>query len=198
MKLSEYLSWLDSEEFDYYADTVKFADLQQEGFKFLKNVELPPLQFIKEITTQPRADGKDLENVYTYGRHPSLDEWAEKNFPELKYKQTLVQLQKPGDKVDPHVDTLHGQLKKWVEHEPDLANIEHSMADPNPNLKARRYFIGVEDHVDGQDFAINNVRWSWKSGDVISLNVWRAVHNTKNNSDRNRYIIKITGLESWT
>ena len=73
MKLSKYLNWLDSEEFDYYSDTIKFADHNQPGHTFVKNVRLPQLDFIKKITTQPRADGKDLENVYTYGRHPMLD-----------------------------------------------------------------------------------------------------------------------------
>lgn len=196
MKLSEYLDWLDSNQFDYYRDTVEYADVSQAGFEHKGNVRLPPLDFIKKITTQPRADGKDLENVYTYGRHPMLDTWADKTFPELRYKQTLVQLQKPGDKVDPHVDTLHGQIKTWVEHEPHLADMEHSMENPNPELKARRYFIGVEDHVGGQDFTINDVKWKWNKGDVISLNVWRGVHHTKNNSDRDRYIIKVTGLET--
>ena len=196
MKLSEYLNWLDSNQFDYYRDTVEYVDVSQEGFEHKGNVRLPSLDFIKKITTQPRADGKDLENVYTYGRHPLLDTWADKTFPELRYKQTYVQLQKPGDKVDPHIDTLHGQIKSWVQHEPHLADMEHSMKDPNPKLKARRYFIGVEDQVDGQNFTINDVQWKWKQGDVISLNVWRGVHHTKNNSNRDRYIIKVTGLES--
>jgi len=195
MKLSEYLNWLDSEEFDYYSDTIKFADHTQPGHTFVKNVRLPQLDFIKKITTQPRADGKDLENVYTYGRHPMLDVWADKTFPELKYKQTLVQLQKPGDKVDAHVDTLHGQIRSWIEKEPELGDIEHSMENPNPNFKARRYFIGVEDHIAGQVFKLNNVEWIWKKGDTISLNVWRGVHNTFNASNVDRYIIKITGLE---
>ena len=113
----------------------------------------------------------------------------------LKYKQTLIQLQKPGEKVAPHIDTLHGQIKSWIKQEPALANIEHSMEKPNPKFKARRYFIGVEDNVKGQEFILNGKHWIWKKGDCISLNVWRGVHNTANNSNKNRYIIKITGLE---
>ena len=195
MLLSEYVSWLDSKEFNYYNDTVGFADTKQAGYKNIGNYRLPPLEFIKKITTQPRADGNDLDNTYTYGRHTLLDTWAEKTFPELKYKQTLIQLQKPGEKVDPHVDTLHGQIKSWIKQDPALANIEHSMEKPNPTFKARRYFIGVEDHVEGQQFILNGKHWIWKKGDCISLNVWRGVHNTINSSNKDRYIIKITGLE---
>ena len=84
MLLSEYVSWLDSKEFNYYNDTVGFADTKQAGYKNIGNYRLPPLEFIKKITTQPRADGNDLDNTYTYGRHTLLDTWAEKTFPELK------------------------------------------------------------------------------------------------------------------
>ena len=178
MLLSEYVKWLDSKEFDYYKDTVSLADTTQAGYKGIGNYNLPPLNFIKKITTQPRADGIDLENTYTYGRHALLDAWAEKTFPELKFKQTLVQLQKPGEKVAPHVDTLHGQIKSWIKQEPALANIEHSMENPNPNFKARRYFIGVEDHVEGQQFILNGKHWIWKKGDCISLNAVSYTHLT--------------------
>jgi hypothetical protein len=195
MLLSEYVKSLDSKEFNYYKDTTHLADTSQAGYKDIGNFQLPPLDFIKKITTQPRADGTDLENTYTYGRHVLLDAWAEKTFPELKYKQTLVQLQKPGEKVDPHVDTLHGQIKNWIKQEPALANIEHSMENPNPNFQAKRYFMGVEDHIKGQEFILNGKQWIWKKGDCISLNVWRGIHNTINNSSKDRYIIKITGLK---
>ena len=93
------------------------------------------------------------------------------------------------------MDTLHSQIEEWLTKEPGLADLEHSMSHPNPNFKARRYFIGVEDHVEGQNFVINDTPWIWKSGDVISLNVWRGLHYTKNESAKDRYIIKITGLE---
>jgi hypothetical protein len=53
----------------------------------------------------------------------------------------------------------------------------------------------MEDHIEGQDFIINNKKWIWKKGDVISLNVWRGVHNTINNSNKNRFILKVTGIE---
>lgn len=195
MKLSQYVKSIDDHKFDYYKDTVSYGDNTQEGFVEVGNFALPPLDFIKKITNTPRADGRDLENKYTYGSHIILDKWAEKTFPNIKYKQTLVQLQKPGEKVDPHVDTLHSQIEEWLTKEPGLADLEHSMSHPNPNFKARRYFIGVEDHVEGQNFVINDKPWIWKSGDVISLNVWRGLHYTKNDSNKDRYIIKITGLE---
>ena len=69
------------------------------------------------------------------------------------------------------------------------------MENPNPNLKAVRYFIACEDHVQGQNFTINNEKWIWKQGDAISLNVYRGLHFTNNKSNQDRYIIKITGIE---
>ena len=69
------------------------------------------------------------------------------------------------------------------------------MEKPNPTFKARRYFIGGEDNGKGQEFILNGKHWIWKKGDCISLNVWRGVHNTINSSNKDRYIIKITGLE---
>jgi len=196
MKLSEYVKKWEYDDLDYYNDTIGHADLSQPGWWSKGNVNVPPLNFIKSITNRPRQDGKDMDNTYTYGEHPILDQWAEKCFPSIKYKQTLVQLQKPGEKVDPHVDTLHSQIKEWIKAEPGLGDIEHSLEKPNKLFKAVRLFVAVEDHVEGQDFVINGEKWKWKKGDVISLNVWKGLHNTINQSDVYRYMIKITGLDS--
>ena len=152
------------------------------------------LDFIKKITNSNRSDHKDV--TYTLGKHELLDTWATTQFPNLMYKQTYAQLQKPGEQVLPHVDTLHSQIKNWINEDPSLANIEHSMEHPNPNFKAVRYFIAVEDNIDGQDFILNNKKWIWKKGDCIKLNVWTTEHHTANNSHVDRYMLKITAIEN--
>tara|TARA_A100000172_G_scaffold70594_1_gene50994 strand:- start:5618 stop:6205 length:588 start_codon:yes stop_codon:yes gene_type:complete len=194
MKLSEYVEHLDNKNFDYYQDTLQYANYDLPGYTFVKNVSVPSLDFIKKITNSNRSDHKDV--TYTLGKHELLDTWATTQFPNLMYKQTYAQLQKPGEQVLPHVDTLHSQIKNWINEDPSLANIEHSMEHPNPNFKAVRYFIAVEDNIDGQDFILNNKKWIWKKGDCIKLNVWTTEHHTANNSHVDRYMLKITAIEN--
>ena len=194
MKLFEYVEHMDNKNFDYYHDTLQYANYDLPGYTFVKNVSVPPLNFIKKITNSNRSDHKDV--TYTLGTHELLDKWATTQFPNLMYKQTYAQLQKPGEQVLPHVDTLHSQIKNWINEDPSLADIEHSMDNPNPNFKAVRYFIAVEDNVDGQDFILNNKKWTWKKGDCIRLNVWTTEHHTANNSAVDRYMLKITAIEN--
>lgn len=194
MKLSEYVEHMDNKNFDYYHDTLQYANYDLPGYTFVKNVSVPSLDFIKKITNSNRSDHKDV--TYTLGKHELLDTWARTQFPNLMYKQTYAQLQKPGEQVLPHVDTLHTQIKSWINEDPSLANIEHSMDNPNPNFKAVRYFVAVEDNIDGQDFILNNKKWIWKKGDCIRLNVWTTEHHTANNSDVDRYMLKITAIEN--
>ncbi len=194
MKLSEYVEHLDNKNFDYYQDTLRYANYDLPGYTFVKNVSVPSLDFIKKITNNNRSDHKDV--TYTLGKHELLDTWARTQFPNLMYKQTYAQLQKPGEQVLPHVDTLHTQIKSWINEDPSLANIEHSMDNPNPNFKAVRYFVAVEDNIDGQDFILNNKKWIWKKGDCIRLNVWTTEHHTANKSDVDRYMLKITAIEN--
>ncbi len=182
-----------ADNFDYYLDTVKFADLSKPGFEYIGNVTIPDLSFLELITDDVRADGHNEDNVYTYGTHELLDKWALENFPNVKYQDVRVQMQQPGQKVDPHVDTLIGHIKNWMAIDPSLAELNHSMAEPAPELKAVRYFIACEDHVEGQNFIINNKPWVWKKGDIVSLDVHKGMHNTFNESNKDRYIIKLTG-----
>ena len=196
MKLKEYIKQDYVNNLDYYKDTIKYADLDQSGWTNLGRVITPDIEFLKMITTDERSDGHNNDNVYTYGKHPELTKWGYDLFPNVILQDCRVQLQKPGDKVDPHVDTLIGHIGNWIKEEPELGELEHSLENPNENLKAVRYFIGVEDRIDGQNFVINNRQWIWKSGDVISLNVWRGLHYTENTSNVDRYIIKITGIET--
>lgn len=195
MQLKDYIKQDYVNNLDYYKDTIGYADLKQPGFTKLNSVEVPDIEFIKEITKDERSDGHNNNNVYTYGKHAALSLWAKTTFPNIKFQDCRVQLQKPGDKVDAHVDTLLGHIEKWIELDPSLGELEHSMENPNPNLKAVRYFIACEDHVQGQNFTINNEKWIWKQGDAISLNVYRGLHFTNNESNQDRYIIKITGIE---
>ncbi len=196
MKLKEYIKQDYVNNLDYYKDTIKYADLDQSGWTNLGRVITPDIEFLKMITTDERSDGHNNDNVYTYGKHPELTKWGYDAFRNVRLQDCRVQLQKPGDKVDPHVDTLIGHIENWIKEEPELGELEHSLENPNENLKAVRYFIGVEDRIDGQNFVINNKQWIWKSGEVISLNVWRGLHYTENTSNEDRYIIKITGIET--
>ena len=195
MQLKEYIKQDYVNNLDYYKDTIGYADLEQSGWTRLNNVEIPDIDFIKSITNDERSDGHNDDNVYTYGKHDELDLWGKTTFPNIKFQDCRVQLQKPGDKVDPHVDTLIGHIQKWIDQDPAIGKLEHSIEHPNADLKAVRYFIGVQDHIPGQNFIINNKQWIWKSGDVISLNVWRGLHYTENKSNVDRYIIKLTGIE---
>ncbi len=195
MLLKDYVKQNYDNNLDYYKDTVKYANLSQPGFTYIGNVETPYLEFIELITKDDRKDGHNLDNFYTYGRHPKLDRWAQETFPNIKFQDCRSQLQEPGNKVDPHVDTLIGHIEKWIAKDSTIGEIDHSLENPNPYFKAVRYFIAMEDHIEGQDFIINNKKWIWKKGDVISLNVWRGVHNTINNSNKNRFILKVTGIE---
>ena len=62
----------------------------------------------------------------------------------------------------PHVDSLMDHIAKWIELDPSIGELEHSMENPNPNLRTCRYFVAMEDHVEGQDFIINEKPWIWK------------------------------------
>ncbi len=189
----EECKWTKWKSFDYYKDTVEFADFSKTGYEYIGNVTPPELSFLQVIAQDIRADGHNKDNVYTYGTHELLDKWALETFPDVKFQDVRVQMQEPGQKVDPHVDTLVGHLKNWMAIDPSLAELNHSMAEPAPELKAVRYFIACEDHVEGQNFMFNNKPWVWKKGDVVSLDVHRGMHNTFNESDKDRYIIKLTG-----
>ena len=196
MKLRDYVK-LDSamDTIDQYQDTAKYADLTQPGWKELGNVEVPDMSFLTAITDDYRCKKHLPEDQYYYGRHDKLTEWGKKTFPNVRLQDVRIQMQEPGKKISPHVDSLVGHMAKWIEIDPSIGELEHTMENPNPNLKAVRYFIACEDHVPGQNFTINDKKWIWKKGDAISLNVWRGLHFTNNDSNQDRYIIKITGIE---
>ena len=180
---------------DQYQDTAKYADLTQPGWKELGNVEVPDMSFLTVITDDYRCKKHLPEDQYYYGKHDELTEWGKKTFPNVKFQDVRIQMQEPGKKISPHVDSLVGHITKWIEIDPSIGELEHTMESPNPNLKAVRYFIACEDHVPGQNFTINDKKWIWKKGDAISLNVWRGLHFTNNDSNQDRYIIKLTGIE---
>jgi hypothetical protein len=53
----------------------------------------------------------------------------------------------------------------------------------------------MENHAPGQVFSVNNNEWTWKAGDCMRLNNWQALHWTKNESNIDRSLIKITGIK---
>ena len=76
---------------------------------------------------------------------------------------------------------------------PGLLNVEHTLE--KPGIDVWRMFVAIEDHVDGHIFAVNNKEWKWTKGQCMRLNNWQALHWTKNDSDQDRVIIKITGIK---
>ena len=50
MKLQDYIKQDYVNNLDYYKDTIGYADLKQPGFTKLNSVEVPDIEFIKEIT----------------------------------------------------------------------------------------------------------------------------------------------------
>ena len=197
MKLKDFIK-LDSamDSIEEYDTTTHHADLSQPGWKELGNVETPDLHFVESITHDFRCKEHLPTNAYYYGMHEELSAWGRKTFPNVRLQDVRIQMQEPGAEISPHVDSLMGHIAKWIELDPSIGELEHSMENPNPNLRACRYFVAMEDHVEGQDFIINEKPWVWKKGDAISLNVHRGLHHTKNTSDKDRYIIKVTGIET--
>ena len=76
---------------------------------------------------------------------------------------------------------------------PGLLNLQHSL--DAPAIDVWRMFMAVDDQEPGQRFVINNEDWTWKAGDCMRLNNWRALHWTENTSKNNRTIIKVTGVK---
>ena len=84
-------------------------------------------------------------------------------------------------------------MERICETMPELLNSTHSLE--NPAVDVWRMFVAMDDHVQGQMFNINNRAWIWKAGDCIRLDNWQALHWTRNTSEKDRAIIKVTGVK---
>ena len=181
MNLKEYINWANS--LDAYEDGARLSNNKAWGYKTLDKVKVPKFR---------TNEAKEGDEGYWHYRDVMLDYWAKKTWPDLKFLNTKIQIQKPGQICKPHLDFLGYYLEDVCMAHPGLLKLEHSL--DNPAVDVWRMFVAIEDQESGQRFVINNNDWTWKAGDCIRLNNWQALHWTENTSKKNRTIIKITGV----
>jgi len=182
MNLKEYITW--TKTIDDYKDGGKLANVNAWGFKKLKKVNVPK---IKIENFEKGGEG------YSSIRYNILTNWAKDTWPDLQFIDAKIQIQKPGQVCDPHLDFLGYYLEDICMAHPGLLKLEHSLE--TPAIDIWRMFIAVDDQVWGQRFIINDWDWIWKAGDCMRLNNWQALHWTKNTSKKIRTIIKVTGVK---
>ena len=184
MKLKEYINW--ANKLDEYQDSSTLADLDAWGFEVLPgNYKTPKLNLDDAV---PGDEG------YASIRNDLITNWAKVKWPFLKCVDAKVQVQKPGEECKPHLDFLNDYLEGVCEVLPGLLNVEHTLE--KPGIDVWRMFVAVEDHCDGHIFSVNNKEWKWRKGQCMRLNNWQALHWTRNTSDIDRVLIKITGIKS--
>jgi hypothetical protein len=184
MKLKEYISWTNS--IDEYKDSASLAKLDTWGYEVLPgSVRLPKLNLENTVKG---------DEGYDSVRNDLITNWAKVTWPFLTCIDAKIQIQRPGEECKPHLDFLGDYLENVCQTLPGLLNVEHTLEKPAINVW--RMFIATEDHVPGQVFSVNNNEWVWKAGDCMRLNNWQALHWTKNTSQVDRAIIKITGIKS--
>jgi|TARA_R110000782_G_scaffold105088_5_gene193013 hypothetical protein len=183
MLLRNYIEW--TRKINEYKEGPKVANLDTWGFKELGKVNLPQITNLEHPT--PGDEG------YSSIRNESLTQWAKATWPFLKFLDAKIQVQKYNEECKPHLDFLGYYLEHVCETMPRFLQVEHSL--DKPGLDVWRMFIAIEDQVDGQIFSVNNNEWTWKAGDCIRLNNWQALHWTKNESNIDRSLIKITGIK---
>ena len=182
MNLKEYITW--AKTLDAYKDGEKLANINAWGFEKLERVNVPNIKIENSI-----AGGEGYSSI----RNEELSKWAREQWEDLTFLDAKIQIQKPGEVCEPHLDFIGYYLEDICMAHPGLLKLKHSLKAPAIDIW--RMFIAVEDQVWGQRFVINNWDWIWKAGDCIRLNNWRALHYTKNTSGSNRKIIKVTGIK---
>ena len=184
MKLKEYINW--ANKLDEYQDSATLADLDAWGFEILPgNYRTPKLNL---------NDAIEGDEGYASIRNDLITNWAKVKWPFLKCIDAKIQIQKSGKECKPHLDFLGHYLENVCETLPGLLNLEHTLE--KPGIDVWRMFVAVEDHVSGHIFSVNNKEWKWTKGECMRLNNWQALHWTKNTSDVDRVIIKITGIKT--
>ena len=183
MKLKEYIKWANN--LDEYQDSATLADLNAWGFEVM-----PGSYRIPKLNLNNATKGTE---GYDSIRNDLISNWAKVTFPFLKCLDAKIQIQRPGESCKPHLDFLGDYLENVCESMPGLLNVEHTLE--KPGIDIWRMFVAVDDHVDGHVFAVNNEEWKWTKGQCMRLNNWQALHWTKNDSDQDRVIIKITGIK---
>lgn len=184
MNLKEYINWTTS--IDDYETAPKVADTSAWGFEVM-----PGSYRIPKLKLENASKGNE---GYDSIRNDLVTNWAKVTFPFLKCIDAKIQIQRPGESCKPHLDFLGEYLQNVCETLPGLLKVKHSLQEPG--IDVWRMFVAVEDHVDGHIFNINNKEWKWTKGECIRLNNWQALHWTKNTSNLDRVILKITGIKS--
>ena len=182
MNLKEYINW--TKTIDDYETAPNVANTKAWGFKKLKKVNIPEIKI---------ENAKDGDEGYWSFRNQELTEWAKGQWKDLTFLDAKIQIQKPGQVCEPHLDFLGYYLEDICMAHPGLLKLEHSLK--TPAIDIWRMFIAVEDQIPGHIFSVNNVKWRWKAGDCMRLNNWQALHWTKNTSKKIRTIIKVTGVK---
>jgi len=184
MKLKEYISW--ANKLDEYQDSATLADLNAWGYEVLPGNYRTP----KFNLDNPEKGTEGYDSI----RNDLITNWARVKFPFLKCINAKIQIQKPGEECKPHLDFLGDYLEDVCLSLPGLLNLEHTLE--KPGVDVWRMFVAIEDHIDGHIFNVNNEEWKWTKGECMRLNNWQALHWTKNTSDVDRVIIKITGIKT--
>jgi len=183
MNLKEYISW--ANKLDEYQDSATLADLTSWGFEVMPgNYRIPKLNLDNAT--------KGTEG-YDSIRNDLITNWAKTTFSFLKCIDAKIQIQRPNESCSPHLDFLNDYLQNVCESMPGLLNVEHAL--DKPGIDVWRLFVAVDNHVEGQIFSANNKEWKWAKGECMRLNNWQALHWTKNNSNKDRVLIKITGIK---
>ena len=142
---------------------------------------------------QPVSSQQKGTEGYWHFRNNELSTWGSQTWPELEFLDVKIQVQKPGQVCPPHLDFLGYYLENICKAKPELLELEHSTN--KPAIDIWRMFIATEDYKLGQMFVINDEQWFWTKGDCIRLNNWKALHWTKNIGEKDRTIIKVTGVK---
>ena len=184
MKLKEYIKW--TKTLNEYRDSTNLSDPSAWGYEIIPGSTRIPKFDIKNIT----AGDEGYDSV----RNERVTQWARITYPFLQCVDAKIQIQRPGSICKPHLDFLGDYLESVCETLPGMLNVEHTLE--KPGIDVWRMFVAVEDHVEGQIFSINDEHWKWTKGQCIRLNNWQALHWTQNKSDRDRLLIKVTGIKT--
>jgi len=196
--LQEYIDWYQTLAFeDMYDKYLELHDPAVPGFVLPGNVSIPTDLINDIMNNNPDGEPTEflgVESKYQVQYDDRLLQWAQEQFPNLKFVKCRLQIQKPGEEVRKHMDLLGEYLKGVCENIPWLKKIKHSLA--NPGVDLHQLLIACDDQVDGQVIGFHNPgNWNWKKGDILRINTWRSLHWTKNTSNKVRVIIKVTGIE---
>lgn len=195
MNVNEYIAWCHG--IDQYRDSREHGSASSWGFRSQPLSEIERKQVL-QVYKQLRPTLAEITEAghegYDHVRADILNTWAQRQYRDIMTRvEAKIQIQRPGERCEPHIDMLPGFLEKIVKERPDVGERAHTL--DHPGVECFRLFVAMEDHVPGQVFEINGQQWQWRAGDQITMDPWRAIHHTENNSDNDRVLLKITGAK---